>query len=91
MLRKIVQTSRRVCATTDSSSEELSGDESDSESGVLEPWIEWIRRATANARDQAKKYKVTDWIKEMMEPQVAACWIPCQANRSQMVHKAFEL
>ena len=63
MLRKIVGTRRRVTKGVYANSESSSsGSVFSGESVELEPWIEFLQRATHRADEYAKLYSVRDWV-----------------------------
>jgi hypothetical protein len=68
MLRKIVNTKRKLITDTDgssssSTSSECSNAEED-EDTILEPWVDWIKRATRVAEVQAELAGIPDWATE---------------------------
>ena len=63
MLRKIVGTRRRVTKGVYANSESSSsGSVFSGESVELEPWIEFLQRATHRADEYAKLYSVRNWV-----------------------------
>ena len=41
----------------------------DAETGEKEPWISWVKGATAEAREKMKAHKVSEWVKIVAERQ----------------------
>eukprot|EP00973_Karenia_brevis_P023793 3280182-Karenia_brevis.AAC.1 len=75
MLRKILQVSRRPVTEvgTSSDSDSESSDKNSVQEGEestaaaeseLEPWVDWIRRATHVSEDWASRFGVQDWVTE---------------------------
>ena len=71
MLRKIVQTGRKLIRkeerTESRSSSTSASEDSSTEDGdqrIVEDYVDWIKRATEMAEGAAKKARVTDWVTE---------------------------
>jgi hypothetical protein len=77
MLRMILGASRRVEPTE--ASDETSGDCSDQEEvDVMEPWTEWIKRATHTVEKVAEKSWITRLGVHAEEKEVRMGWAHCQ-------------
>lgn len=71
MLRKIVQTGRKLIRkeerTESRSSSTSASEDSSTEDGdhrIVEDYVDWIKRATEMAEGATKKARVTDWVTE---------------------------
>eukprot|EP00973_Karenia_brevis_P011725 1586795-Karenia_brevis.AAC.1 len=41
---------------------DIKGQQDDTKTETLEPWVEWIKRATHQAEERARKLNVEDWV-----------------------------
>ncbi len=67
MLRAMVKVGRRTLSIDEEESNSEGSSEcsaSDASEECLEPWVDWIRRATSISEDLASKYGICDWVDE---------------------------
>eukprot|EP00973_Karenia_brevis_P090887 12404857-Karenia_brevis.AAC.1 len=74
MLRSIVQVGRQtghdnteVESCQSSNSDESTENETEADDEIendLEPWVEWVKRATSLSQDLASKHGICDWVEE---------------------------
>jgi hypothetical protein len=71
MLRQMTKIGRKVAENHDSSSSETGSENSEQDLGTecLEPWIDWIKRATDISEQIARKYGICDWTEEQRRRQ----------------------
>ena len=90
MLRSVLGKGRAKIAPAEDSSSNSGSIASSHSKGALEPWAEWIQRATHEAEEKCRAIGVPDWVTECRRGKWSRCGHVCRGWDGRWSHKIFK-